>query len=164
MVDATKMPFNTYKYCIDCTCKDKNHGVVQTTLATDSRGRLRPGWEIFYCHYAKVKGLSSGFTYVKAFADKLRPEAGAGDTDRYGDNSGAFDQARLGHTDAVQIIWDKKTINTPIYIIQTMIKPETLCNHHSFLCPCVNRMGRGQSLPANQCPTASVAFPGQFQT
>ena len=96
MVDATKMPFNTYKYCIDCTCKDKNHGVVQTTLATDSRGQLRPGWEIFYCHYAKVKGLSSGFTYVKAFADKLRPEAGAGDTDRYGDNSGAFDQLGWG--------------------------------------------------------------------
>lgn len=96
MIDATKMPFNTYNYCIDCTCKDKNHGVVQTTLGTDARGQLRPGWEIFYCHYAKVKGLSNGFTYVKAFADKLRPEAGAGDTDRYGDNSGAFDQLGWG--------------------------------------------------------------------
>ncbi len=96
MIDATKMPFNTYKYCIGCTCKDQNHGVIQTTLGTDSRGQLRPGWEIFYNHYAKVLGLTSGFTYVKAFADKMRPEAGAGDTDRYGDNSGAFDQLGWG--------------------------------------------------------------------
>lgn len=97
MVDATKMPFNTYKYCIDCSCKDKNHGVIQSALATDNaRGSLRPGWEIFYNHYAKVKGLSSGYTYVKAFADKMRPEAGAGDTGRYGDNSGAFDQLGFG--------------------------------------------------------------------
>lgn len=96
MVDATKMPFNTYKYCIDCTCKDKNHGQIQSALSIDARGQLRPGWEIYYCHYAKVMGLTSGFTYVKAFADKLRPEAGAGDADRYGDNSGAFDQLGWG--------------------------------------------------------------------
>lgn len=97
IVDATKMPFNTYKYCIDCSCKDKNHGVVQTSVAADAaRGSLRPGWEIYYCHYAFVKGLPAGYNYVKQFADKLRPEAGAGDTDRYGDNSGAFDQLGWG--------------------------------------------------------------------
>lgn len=38
-----------------------------------------------------VKGLASGFKYVKQMADKMRPECGPGDS-RYGNNSGAFDQ------------------------------------------------------------------------
>jgi len=96
LIEAEKMPFNTYVYCIGCTCKDKNHGATHTQMANDSgRGGARPGWEIFYCHYAKIKGLSSGFTYVKQFADKLRPECGSGD-ERYGSNSGAFDQLGWG--------------------------------------------------------------------
>lgn len=96
IVNASNMPFNTYLYCIGCTCKDKNHGVTQTQLADDSgRGSVRPGWEIYYNHYAKVKGLASGFTYVKQMADKMRPECGAGDS-RYGSNSGAFDQLGWG--------------------------------------------------------------------
>lgn len=101
-IAAKDMPFQKYVYCSDCTCKNKNHGAIQTVLAdnyTDpsdgrvkgGRGDVRPGWEIFYNHYAKVKGLSSGFTYAKQMADKLRPECGAGDS-RYGSNSGAFDQ------------------------------------------------------------------------
>ena len=41
--------------------------------------------------------MSSGFTYVKQFADKLRPECGAGEAqNRYGTNSGAFDQLGWG--------------------------------------------------------------------
>jgi hypothetical protein len=92
IIAATKMPFNTYYYCVNCTCKDKNHGVTHTQVADDTgRGGVRPGWEIYYNHYAKVKGLASGYAYVKQFADKLRPECGAGDS-RYGSNSGAFDQ------------------------------------------------------------------------
>lgn len=92
IIAATKMPFNTYKYCIDCTCKDKSHGITQTQLADDAgRGGVRPGWEIYYNHYAKVKGVTSGYIYVKQFADKMRPECGPGDN-RYGSNSGAFDQ------------------------------------------------------------------------
>jgi hypothetical protein len=92
LIAATKIPFNTYYYCVNCTCKDKSHGVTHTQVADDTgRGGVRPGWEIYYNHYAKVKGLASGYTYVKQFADKLRPECGAGDS-RYGSNSGAFDQ------------------------------------------------------------------------
>lgn len=92
LVSATKMPFNKLEYCVGCSCRDKNHSAVHTSLADDSgRGSARPGWEIYYNHYAKVKGLNSGFIYVKQMADKMRPECGPGDS-RYGNNSGAFDQ------------------------------------------------------------------------
>lgn len=98
LIAATEMPFNTYYYCIDCSCKDKNHSATQTQLANDEgRGGVRPGWEIYYTHYKRIKGLSSGFTYVKQFADKLRPECGVGEAqNRYGTNSGAFDQLGWG--------------------------------------------------------------------
>ena len=97
LIAADKMPFNTYEYCKNCSCSNwSSHTATQTQLADDTgRGGVRPGWEIFYCHYAKVKGLTSGYSYVKQFADKLRPEGGAGD-DRYGANSGAFDQLGWG--------------------------------------------------------------------
>lgn len=92
LVSAANMPFNKLEYCVGCSCRDKNHSAVHTSLADDTgRGSVRPGWEIFYNHYAKVKGLSSGFIYVKQMADKMRPECGPGDS-RYGNNSGAFDQ------------------------------------------------------------------------
>lgn len=92
LVSAANMPFNKLEYCVGCSCRDKNHSAVHTSLADDSgRGSARPGWEIYYNHYAKVKGLSSGFIYVKQMADKMRPECGPGDS-RYGNNSGAFDQ------------------------------------------------------------------------
>jgi len=96
LIAAADMPFTTYYYCVDCSCKDKNHGATHIQVSDDSgRGKTRPGWEIFYMHYAKVKGLADGFAYVKMFADKTRPECGAGD-DRYGSNSGAFDQLGWG--------------------------------------------------------------------
>ncbi len=96
LINANNMPFNKYVYCTGCTCKDQNHGATHVALADDSgRGSVRPGWEIFYNHYAKVKGLASGYTYAKMMAEKLRPECGAGDS-RYGSNSGAFDQLGWG--------------------------------------------------------------------
>lgn len=96
IIAATSIPFQTYNYCVGCTCKDQSHGAVQTQVADDTgRGGVRPGWEIYYNHYHRIAGLSSGFTYVKQFADKMRPECGAGD-DRYGSNSGAFDQLGWG--------------------------------------------------------------------
>lgn len=92
IVAAANMPFNKLEYCVGCSCRDKNHSAVHTSLADDAgRGSVRPGWEIYYNHYAKVKGLTSGFIYVKQMADKMRPECGPGDS-RYGSNSGAFDQ------------------------------------------------------------------------
>ena len=36
------------------------------------RGRARPGWELLYNHYAKVKGMNA--PYSQAFAEKERPE------------------------------------------------------------------------------------------
>lgn len=94
LVAANKIPFSEYKYCTDCTCRDKNHGVVHIQVADDNgRGNPRPGWEILNYHYAKVKKLGSGFVYTKKYADKIRPEGGAGEPlNRYGLNSGAFDQ------------------------------------------------------------------------
>ena len=88
---------NTYKYCVDCSCSNKSHGVTHTSVADDTgRGSLRPGWEILYNHYAKVKNLGSGYKYAKQAADKMRPECGADGTSRYGTNSGAFDQLGWG--------------------------------------------------------------------
>ena len=96
---ATKeqMPFNRYEYCVDCSCADKNHGAIHTAVADDNgRGNLRPGWEILFNHYAKVKKLGSGYKYAKMAADKMRPEGGVDGGSRYGTNSGAFDQLGWG--------------------------------------------------------------------
>lgn len=96
LIATAQMPFNTYKYCVDCTCSDHNHSAIQTQVADDAgRGSVRPGWEIYYTHYKRILGLGSGYKYVQQFADKLRPECGTGD-DRYGHNSGAFDQLGWG--------------------------------------------------------------------
>ena len=97
LLTKQQMPFNPYKYCIDCACSDKNHGTTHTSVADDTgRGSLRPGWEIYYNHYAKSKKVSSGYKYAKQAADKMRPEAGADGSSRYGTNSGAFDQLGWG--------------------------------------------------------------------
>jgi len=97
LISQKDMPFNTYYYCVDCSCKNKSHSATHTMVADDTgRGQLRPGWEILYNHYAKVKGLSSGYKYAKQAADKMRPEGGVDGNSRYGTNSGAFDQLGWG--------------------------------------------------------------------
>lgn len=98
LVGAAKMPFTEFKYCVDCTCKDKNHSAIQTVVNLDEdhgRGEVRPGWEILYMHYARIKGLSNGYAYTKKFADKIRPECGPGD-DRYLSVGGQYDQLGWG--------------------------------------------------------------------
>ena len=71
-------------------------GATHNGVADDTgRGGVRPGWEIIYNHYAKVKGLGNGYVYTQQFAGKMRPEGGVGDS-RYGHNSGAFDQLGWG--------------------------------------------------------------------
>lgn len=90
---ASKMPFTEYRYCMDCIHAGSTHSTIHTAIADDSgRGNLRPGWEIYYNHYAKIKKLSSGYKYAKQAADKMRPETGVDGNSRYGTNSGAFDQ------------------------------------------------------------------------
>ena len=97
LISQSEMPFKEYKYCVDCSCTHKNHGATQTVVADDEgRGKFRPGWEIYYMHYSKIKKLGSGYTYAKKFADKIRPEGGVDGNSRYGTNSGAFDQLGWG--------------------------------------------------------------------
>ncbi len=98
-----EMPFTEYKYCIDCSCSNKNHGAIHTAVSPEQRGKERPGWELIYNHYAKVKGLApNNFYYSELFADQLRytngtltGDGGAGDS-RYGGTSAAFDQVGWG--------------------------------------------------------------------
>lgn len=98
LVKASQMPFDEYKYCVNCSCSNSSsHSAIHTAIADDAgRGKLRPGWEIYYNHYAKVKKLSSGYKYAKLAADKMRPEGGVDGNSRYGTNSGAFDQLGWG--------------------------------------------------------------------
>jgi hypothetical protein len=68
-------------------CENK----VMTAVSPDGRGTQRPAWELFYNHYAKVKGLNA--PYSQRFAESLRPEGGGG---QYGSTSGGFDQLGFG--------------------------------------------------------------------
>lgn len=96
---TTTMPFTTYYYCISCACNHTGHGQIHTAIADKARGKVRPGWDLIYNHYAKVKGLGDAACYYsKLFAEQLRytngeltGDGGAGDA-RYGNASGAFDQ------------------------------------------------------------------------
>lgn len=96
LVSAKDMPFDKYEYCVDCSC-NSGHSAIHEAIADDQgRGTLRPGWEIYYNHYAKVKKLDKGYKYAEMAADKMRPEGGVDGNSRYGTNSGAFDQLGWG--------------------------------------------------------------------
>ncbi len=79
------VPFVNYNY-YNCSTT-----VTQTVVSSDSRGTIRPMWEIAYNHYVKIKGLTA--TYTQLGASTTRPEGGGGD---YGPNSGGFDQLGEG--------------------------------------------------------------------
>ncbi|CAB3807913.1 alginate lyase family protein [Paraburkholderia caffeinilytica] len=68
-----------------------NSDVTQAVISSNSRGDMRPIWEMLFNHYVVLKGL--GAPDVKAFAQKARVEGGGGD---YGPNSGGFDQLGYG--------------------------------------------------------------------
>lgn len=74
-------------------CSNPSHeaGKMQMAFGEKDRGQLRPGFEIYYKHYKNA----SGNYFVKKYAEVNRPECGSGD-DRYGQNSGAFDQIGWG--------------------------------------------------------------------
>ena len=100
---CTSMPFTEYSYCIDCSCRDKNHGSVHTVVSSQGRGKLRPCWDLIYSHYKHEKSCADEEVhYVKLFADQLRQtdgtltgDGGPGDS-RYGSDSSAFDQLGWG--------------------------------------------------------------------
>jgi hypothetical protein len=79
------VPFHTYNY------NNCSSIWTQTAISSDSRGTVRPMWELPYNHYAKLKGLTA--TYTKMGVQVTQPEGGGGD---YGPNSGGFDQLGLG--------------------------------------------------------------------
>jgi hypothetical protein len=62
-----------------------------TAASPNSRGDVRPIWEMIYNHYVRRMGLSA--TYVTQIAASVRPEGGGG---QYGPNSGGFDQLGFG--------------------------------------------------------------------
>jgi Alginate lyase len=65
--------------------------VDQRVISPDSRGGLRPGWEMIFNHYVRRQGLAA--PYCQRYAEKVRPEGGGGD---YGPNSGGYDQLGYG--------------------------------------------------------------------
>lgn len=74
-------------------CSNTSHeaGKTQNAFGSKDRGEMRPGWEILNSHY---KGQAGSY-FTRRFAGVTRPEGGAGD-ERYGVNSGAFDQIGWG--------------------------------------------------------------------
>lgn len=87
LINLDKIPFTT----VGPWCKGgDNHEAAHehTAFSSVGRGTARPNWEMIVAHY---KPLGQACLYSETFAQKLRPECGAGD-ERYGFNSGAFDQ------------------------------------------------------------------------
>ena len=76
------VPYTAYNNC---------DNVNQNVISATGRGTIRPGWELIYNYYVKVKGKSA--TYSQQFASNIRPEGGGGD---YGSNSGSYDLLGFG--------------------------------------------------------------------
>ena len=62
-----------------------------TAASPNSRGDVRPIWEMIYNHYVRRMGLTA--PYVAQIAASVRPEGGGG---QYGPDSGGFDQLGFG--------------------------------------------------------------------
>ena len=87
LYQLTEIPFTTAGPW--CTNTSHEAGKQQTKFGDESRGNLRPGYEIFYKHY------KTDNYFIKKYAEVQRPEHGSGD-DRYTQNSGGFDQIGWG--------------------------------------------------------------------
>lgn len=61
------MPFTRYY-------TSKDGGKWQEEVSSTGRGESRPGWELIYNHYAKIKKVET--PYSGDFAEKMRPEGG----------------------------------------------------------------------------------------
>ncbi|KAG0129513.1 chondroitin AC/alginate lyase [Tuber indicum] len=73
-----------------------NSWVNQSAISNNSRGGVRPIWELLYNRYGKAMG--ENVTYTKLYAEKVRAagggaEGGGGD---YGPTSGGYDQLGYG--------------------------------------------------------------------
>ncbi|WP_307519443.1 alginate lyase family protein [Streptomyces umbrinus] len=81
------VPFTRYTWGSGQNCAQQAH----TVISANSRGQIRPVWDILHYHYARRRGLS--VPYITAMAESVRPEGGGGD---YGAASGGFDQLGFG--------------------------------------------------------------------
>ena len=81
------VPFTTYTWFSGQNCAINS----QTVISSNSRGDIRPAWELIYSHYAGVKGVSAPNS--AAYAAIVRPEGGGGN---YGSTSGGYDQLGFG--------------------------------------------------------------------
>ncbi len=85
IIANASVPFTEYHHCPGS--KSSGDDNTHTQISIDERGKIRPGWEIIVAYY------TSDNKYAKQMAEKIRPEGGAGEAaNRYGSNSGAFDQ------------------------------------------------------------------------
>ena len=88
LINIDQIPFTTVgPWCNGPDNHEASH--PHTEFSSVGRGTARPNWEMIVAHYGKQLGLPC--LYSETFAQKMRPECGSGD-DRYGHNSGAFDQ------------------------------------------------------------------------
>jgi hypothetical protein len=62
-----------------------------TSASSDSRGNVRPIWEMIYNHYVVRQGMSA--PALETIAASVRPEGGGS---QYGPDSGGFDQLGFG--------------------------------------------------------------------
>ena len=69
-----------------------NSDVTQTVISNNSRGNVRPIWDLLYNHYVKIEGASA--PYTTQYADLVRSDGGGADGGggAYGTTSGGFDQ------------------------------------------------------------------------
>ena len=81
------VPYVTYNWGTGQNCAASS----QTVISSNSRGNIRPVWEMVYNHYANRMGLS--VPAMSAYATIHRPEGGGGN---YGTASGGFDQLGFG--------------------------------------------------------------------
>ena len=81
------VPYVTYNWGTGQNCAASS----QTVISSNSRGNIRPVWEMVYNHYANRMGLS--VPAMAAYATIHRPEGGGGN---YGTASGGFDQLGYG--------------------------------------------------------------------
>jgi hypothetical protein len=80
------VPYTTYQ----------NSDVTQTVISNNSRGGIRPAWELIYAHYGVLKGLNASWSQQYRDLVVTRgggAEGGGGD---YGSNSGGYDQLGFG--------------------------------------------------------------------
>ncbi|KAL3426491.1 exopolysaccharide inner membrane protein [Phlyctema vagabunda] len=80
------VPYTTYT----------NSDVTQTVISNNSRGDIRPMWEMIYGYYNGVKGLEA--PYVAQYRDLVNSELGGaeGGGGNYGSTSGGYDQLGYG--------------------------------------------------------------------